>query len=170
MKFVKNWSIRNKIRVPLVLVGIFLLWMSWSSYQATASVGKQVHDFDVEFLPSISLVLNADRDLYQSLVALREIMDRRQSLSATRFEALNQERLENHQQTLDRGLEAIERMGANIAPGHAEDFVQKMDAWLQHSNALVAGQVQVENMALFEAPRTLLDNLGARVDELAGES
>lgn len=53
MKFVKNWSIRNKIRVPLVLVGAFLLWMSWSSYQATASVGKQVHDFDVEFLPSI---------------------------------------------------------------------------------------------------------------------
>lgn len=170
MKFVKNWSIRNKIRVPLVLVGGFLLWMSWTSYQATASVGEQVHNFDVEFLPSISLVLNADRDLYQSLVALREILDRGQNLSASRLEELNQERLENHQQTLDRGLEAIERMGANVAAGLDEELVRKMDAWLQHSNALIDGQIQAENMDLFQAPRTLLDNLGERVDELAGIS
>jgi len=170
MRFVKNWSIRNKIRVPLILVGVFLLWMSWSSYQAMTSIGNKVHDFETEFLPSISLVLNGDRDLYQSLVAQRELIDRRNRLSSDEREALNQDRIDNHNQTLNRGLEAIERMSNNVEPDLAERFQQQMDAWKAHSDGLVNGTIRVENMDLFEAPRGLLDDLGALIDELAAQA
>lgn len=167
MKFVKNWSIRNKIRVPLVLVGVFLLWMAWSSFQAMTAIGSKVRDFDTEFLPSISLVLNADRDLYQSLVAQREMIDRRDGLNSEQWDSLNQDRIDNHNQTLSRGLEAIERMRDDIEPGLADRFQQLMDTWKAHSDGLVNGTVRVENMDFFEAPRGLLDDLGARIDELA---
>ncbi|WP_108123972.1 methyl-accepting chemotaxis protein [Saccharospirillum mangrovi] len=167
MRFVKNWSIRNKIRVPLILVGVFLLWMSWSSYQAMTAISAKVHDFRSEFLPSISLVLNADRDLYQSLVAQREMMDRGDNLSASQRDSLNQDRVDNHNQALSRGLEAIERMQKDVDPQLAARFQQLMGAWKAHSDGLVNGTIRTENMDLFEAPRGLLDELGARVDELA---
>lgn len=164
-KRLRDWSLYYKIRIPLVLAALLMLVIGALSYRATTSINTQVQTFDESFLPSISAVLNADRDLYQNLVALREY---RASEGAADQALVDME--ENHDQALNRGLLAIDRMQGWLEPGAADEFRDLMAAWAAHTSDLVEDPALSENLELFEAPRTFLDELGQQIDTIAGES
>ncbi|WP_404415575.1 methyl-accepting chemotaxis protein [Marinospirillum sp.] len=167
MKTIKDWSLRTKIRIPLGLAALLILFMSVTSYLAMNSISTQVKSFDEQYFPAISAVLNADRDLYQNLVALRQLQ---QEASAGNREALQQDIEENYQQALDRGLTAIELLGEQASTSAASEYQTLMTTWQEHTQELIANPDRQEQQALFEAPREFLNELGERIDELAQAS
>lgn len=170
MKSFKHWSLKNKIRLPLLVLALFIFWMSFQSYRAMTAIDTQVAAFDEQYFPAISAALNADRDLYQALVAMRDYVELGANGDPETLEALNAERIENYQQALDRGLNAIDLMGDLLSPNTAAQYRSSMQAWLEHSDEVIASNSITDDLALFNAPRDELNALGERVDELANEA
>ncbi|MHA7880569.1 MAG: methyl-accepting chemotaxis protein [Saccharospirillum sp.] len=170
MSAFRHWSYRNKIRVPLAVLAALIVWMSFQSYRAMVDVDEAVLRFENQYFPAISAALNADRDLYQSLVAMRAYVELGASGGADQRQALDAERLENYQQALDRGLLAISLLEAELPAGAENEYRQQMEAWLAHSNEVIATNDMNDDEALFNAPRDSLNVLGERADELAGTS
>ena len=170
MKSFKHWSLKNKIRLPLLVLALFIFWMSFQSYRAMTQIDSQVAAFDQQYFPAISAALNADRDLYQALVAMRGYVELGASGDPATRQALNEERLENYQQALDRGLRAIEMMGDQLEPNTAAQYRSQMQAWLAHGDQVIANYDSNDNSDLFNAPRDSLNLLGERLDQLADEA
>lgn len=167
MKSFKHWSLKNKIRLPLLVLALFIFWMSFQSYRAMTEIDSQVAAFDQQYFPAISAALNADRDLYQALVAMRGYVELGASGDPQTRQALNAERIENYQQALDRGLNAIEMMGDQLEPNTAARYRSQMQAWLAHGDQVIANNEPNDNLDLFNAPRDSLNLLGERLDQLA---
>lgn len=170
MKSFKHWSLKNKIRLPLLVLALFIFWMSFQSYRAMTNIDAQVAAFDQQYFPAISAALNADRDLYQALVAMREYVELSDGGDRERLEALDAERLENYQQALDRGLNAIQMMGDLLDSNTASQYRSQMQTWLAHSEQVIASNNPNDDIGLFNAPRDSLNALGERLDELADEA
>jgi methyl-accepting chemotaxis protein len=170
MKSFKHWSLKNKIRLPLLILALFIFWMSLQSYRSMTAIDEQVAAFDNQYFPAISAVLNADRDLYQALVATRAYVELGANGDPDTLEALNTDRLDNYQQTLDRGLKAMELMGDSLKPNPAAQFRTQMQAWLAHSDQVIAEFNPEDDTALFNSPRDTLDALGERLDVLADQA
>lgn len=170
MKSFKHWSLKNKIRLPLLVLALFIFWMSFQSYRAMTQIDSQVAAFDQQYFPAISAALNADRDLYQALVAMRAYVELGTTADPAALEALNAERLENYQQALDRGLNAIAMMSDQLNANTASQYQAQMQAWLAHSDQVIASSNPNDNEALFNAPRDSLNLLGERLDQLADEA
>lgn len=170
MKSFKHWSLKNKIRLPLLVLALFIFWMSFQSYRAMTTIDAQVASFDRQYFPAISAVLNADRDLYQALVAMRDYVELGADGDPETLQALDADRLENYEQALDRGLDAIDMMGDLIASNAASQYRSQMQAWLDHSDDVIASYNTDDDIELFNVPRNTLDALGIQLDELANES
>lgn len=170
----RDWSLYNKIRIPLALAGLVVISISTLSYQAMNTLNDQVRAFNERYMPALSLTLNADRDLYQNLLAVREFRSLKiQRMKQDRLDAAQAEITENHNQALERGLEAIDLLAGIIPKDQAEEFRTQMNAWAAHVDQLIDQPMTPENMDLFESPRTLLDELGQAVDDqarLAGDT
>lgn len=167
---INHWSIRNKIRLPIVLIAVIVLWMVLSSYRAMTSINDDVSAFDQRYLPAISAVLNADRDLYQALVAQRQYVMLAPDTDTDRLEALNRDRIENYEQALQRGLQAIELMQGLIEPGIAGTFRQQMQTWRKSSDQHIASGTSDMSSELFGEPRETLDQLSDNIDKLADQA
>jgi methyl-accepting chemotaxis protein len=167
MKSFKHWSLKNKIRIPLLVLALFIFWMSFQSYRAMTNIDAQVMAFDQQYFPAISAALNADRDLYQALVAMRKYVELGTAGDSDTLESLNADRLENYQQALDRGLKAIQLMGGLLNPNTGPQYRTQMQAWFAHSNNVIATSNSNDDISLFDAPRDSLNALGERLDELA---
>ena len=63
-------SIRQKLSIPLIFAAIIVLIFVISSSYMSARLKAHSAAMSIEFVPAISVVLNADRDLYQAKVAL----------------------------------------------------------------------------------------------------
>ena len=161
-----NWSLRRKFGIPAVILAVIIVAVSWTSYRSISALHDQVALFDLRYFPAISEVLNADRDLYQSLVAQREYLSG-MDMTPEQRQQLNQDRIDNFEQALTRGLSAIERMSGLVAEDSADAFRQSMVTWRQHSDAMIDGSLAEENLSLFEQPRSFLDDLGQHIDGLA---
>ncbi|MFC3851921.1 methyl-accepting chemotaxis protein [Salinispirillum marinum] len=170
MNRLKDWSIRNKIRIPLIIIAVLIVWMATMSYRAMLAIDDEVSQFDNRYFPAISAALNADRDLYQALVAMRAYVELGPQGNAETREALNAERLENYQQAMDRGLLAIDLVAAELPANTAAQYRQQMERWLAHSDQVIAQNNVNDDEALFNAPREYLNTLGERLDELAEAS
>ncbi|WP_028670957.1 methyl-accepting chemotaxis protein [Saccharospirillum impatiens] len=170
MKSFKHWSLKNKIRLPLLVLALFIFWMSIQSYRAMNSIESEVASFDQQYFPAISAALNADRDLYQALVAMRSYVELAANSDPETLESLNTDRLDNYQQALDRGLNAIQMMGELLEPNTASRYRAQMQAWLAHSDQVIASANMQDDLALFDAPRDSLNALGERLDQLAKDA
>ncbi|WP_114416726.1 methyl-accepting chemotaxis protein [Marinospirillum perlucidum] len=170
MQSIKNWSLKHKIRLPLLLAALLIIYMNASSYLAMNSLLTQVKSFDEDYFPAISAVLNADRDLYQNLVALREQRALLAAGSRQGWDSLDADRTDNYTQALERGLHAIDYLGAVIPQERKQEYQELMERWQRHSEELLQNPRLEERTELFEAPRELLNSLGERIDSLAQDS
>lgn len=170
MSAFKHWSIRNKIRVPLAILAIIIFWMTFQSYRAMTAIDQEVVSFDQQYFPAISAALNADRDFYQALVAMRAYVALGPDGDVEQRASYNESRLENYQQALDRGLRAIELVGDELQASTADEYRAQMAIWFQHSEDVIANGLASDDEALFDAPREYLNVLGETLDELANES
>ncbi len=105
---------RWKIALPILVLAVLLISMGFLGMRGITQVADSSNKLTNRFLPGISLLLNADRDLYQAFVAERSLLGvavsgQRESLNATHTENLQQAYDRVHQfADMQPGVEAMQ--------------------------------------------------------------
>jgi methyl-accepting chemotaxis protein len=165
---------RWKIALPILLLAVLLVSMGVLGMRGITQVADSSTKLTNRFLPGISFLLNADRDLYQAFVAERSLLDEGASAYA---EALTAAHAENLQQAYDR----VHKF-ADMRPGdEAMQLVAQFDAgferWKSTSQKVLQLATSDPEAASvlsfggseeqFEAMRTAIDKLGEMDDAAA---
>nr|BFE90703.1 hypothetical protein GCM10020185_12390 [Pseudomonas brassicacearum subsp. brassicacearum] len=73
-RFLPIWAFAGKITLPIGFLALLLVLMGWSGMRGIGQVTESSTQLTKRYLPAISLLLNADRDLYQAFVAERSLL------------------------------------------------------------------------------------------------
>lgn len=130
-----NWSnlgLTTKILLPILLTGALMLVLSYMQITTLERLAKEYGHISTEYLPGISLVLNADRDLYQAQLAERSLA------LGLKNPALVREHADNLQQVADRisKIKALD-MSASIH-NQADTFLSAFGVWRDKSTRFVS--------------------------------
>ena len=158
-------TIRLKLVLPLVLVALIIVALATRALLQVNVVDERFQSINNNLVPALSMAINADRDLHQALVAEREYnhLQSRKTFSSSQeptLSAINQIRIENYEQALNRGLKAISLLQPYLPAGVDAEFRRTMTAWWAASEESINNINYVPNDGLFDAPRSILDNLG----------
>ena len=93
---IRDMSFRWKLTIPLLILAALLVLSGLFAFWALATVEKRLNRVASELLPQSSVVLEADRDLYQALSAERAI------IAGVNSAGLDAELSDNLQQASDR--------------------------------------------------------------------
>ena len=93
---IRDMSFRWKLTIPLLILAALLALSGLFAFWALTTVEKRLHRVASELLPQSSVVLEADRDLYQALSAERAI------IAGVNSAGLDAELSDNLQQASDR--------------------------------------------------------------------
>jgi len=74
MHLFKNLKIKNKLMVCFAINILFMLVIGLVSYLSVSKLQHNLEDIFLHRLPAVSFLLEADRDLHQSLIAERTLM------------------------------------------------------------------------------------------------
>ena len=168
-------AFRWKIALPIICLAILLILMGVLGMRGIDQGVESSTRLTNRYLPAISVLLNADRDLYQAFVAERSMLGEG---SQTHMQALRAAHAENVQQAQDRV-----RQYAGMQPGDEAlrlvgDFERGFVRWKQltgqvvelaQTDPLSASQLSFgESEAAFDAMRGAIDKLGELEDSAAG--
>ncbi|MGY8820910.1 MAG: methyl-accepting chemotaxis protein [Pseudomonadales bacterium] len=167
---------RWKITLPIAALAILLVLMGVFGIRGIERVADSSERLASRHLPAISLLLNADRDLYQAFVAERSLLD---SDAGDHLDALKGSHAENLQQAYDRvqkyaamqpGPEAmalVEQFNRGFAQWSAvsQRVIEQIDLDPQAASTLSFG----DSEARFDSMRDAIDQLGNLEDEAAHE-
>jgi methyl-accepting chemotaxis protein len=165
---------RWKIALPIFLLAVLLVTMGVLGMRGIAQVAESSTKLTNRYLPGISFLLNADRDLYQAFVAERSLLD---EAVGERVEALTSTHAENMQQAYDR----VHKFAAMQLGSEAMQLVTQFDAgferWkstslrvleLSKSDPQAASLLSfTTSEEQFDAMRTAIDKLGEMDDQAA---
>ena len=82
---------RWKVALPIILLALLLVLMGGLGINGINQVADSSNKLAGRYLPAISLLLNADRDLYQAFVAERSLLDEAAGEHAAGLRAAHQE-------------------------------------------------------------------------------
>lgn len=181
-------TLRQKIVAIVIvsLVGVFLLagvsWLSLKQLSDSAQsitqdclipiIEKEVPHMN-DLNGSIALLLNADRDAYQALLAERQALD---TLDSEALASLDSDNTENIGQALDRLSQACgvfdDEMKTAYAEiqGHFSQWKTASRSILEKSQAIVSDHAKRKKMSdesaeMFSSMRTKLDDIVAMFEE-----
>ncbi|HUE93862.1 MAG TPA: methyl-accepting chemotaxis protein [Pseudomonas sp.] len=176
LRIFADLGFRWKMALPILLLAALLVTMGFLGMRGIDQVADSSTRLTNRFLPGISLLLNADRDLYQAFVAERSMLGEGASAHASALEAAH---AENLQQAYDR----VHKFAAMQPGTEAMQLVAQFDSgftrWKATSQQVLqlAGSDQQAASALsfaaseeqFEAMRTAIDKLGEMDDQAAND-
>jgi len=131
----RDWPFRRKLLAPIVLLALMLIIMAWLGMRASAQMGALANDVSGRLLPSVNLVLEADRDLYQALVAERAVLAGLGDANSHRSD---------YAENLTQARERVQK-AAVLHPEQREiqtelrNFEQAFARWKQLADGLIAG-------------------------------
>ncbi|MBR5115437.1 MAG: methyl-accepting chemotaxis protein, partial [Lachnospiraceae bacterium] len=180
----KNISVKLKLlilTVPLILCIIILVIFAGREIQTTSDKVSEVY-YDTLFQTS-SLLINADRDLYQAYVPVVEIMLARDYIPDSAFQDLVKDYDENCQQVYDRMAKAdaiasqVPSLYNEALAGTSDSFSSlmkktkaEMDTWTGMINLQTGGGEDFEAAsAQFSNVRDPLGEMGDIVEQWATE-
>ncbi|MBD2836759.1 methyl-accepting chemotaxis protein [Pseudomonas sp. JM0905a] len=111
---------RWKITLPILVLALLMVLVGSLGMQGIAQVGDSSKQLTNRYLPAISLLLNADRDLYQAFIAERSLLD---EAAGEHVQALKADHAENLQQAYDR----VHKYVAMDASAEAQQLVAQFD-------------------------------------------
>lgn len=94
-----NLSLRVKLSIPLAIACVLVMGLLITSFLLLKSLQRTSDALGTQFLPAVSVVLNADRDLYQARLAQLEYLHAEDNAGRNAAKATFEE---NNQQAKDR--------------------------------------------------------------------
>lgn len=176
LRIFADLGFRWKMALPILLLAALLVAMGFLGMRGIDQVADSSTRLTNRFLPGISLLLNADRDLYQAFVAERSMLGEGASAHAGTLEAVH---AENLQQAYDRvhkfaamqpGAEAMQLV-AQFDSGFArwkatsQQVLQLASSDPQAASALSFAASEEQ----FETMRNAIDKLGEMDDQAAND-
>lgn len=174
----KRLGLRLKIALPFVITSIALIFIGLFSVNTTKNLVAGTDDIAETYLTSISRILNADRDLYQALVAQMSYVDARiNSEDGSRFLLAFEENADQAKERFETTVEQLEGVGvAEIAAGFDTAYTR----WHQSAREVLSlaetnqqGAARelaaTETSARFDSLRNYFDDVGAYADARAQE-
>ncbi|MBU1331066.1 MAG: methyl-accepting chemotaxis protein [Gammaproteobacteria bacterium] len=165
---------RWKIALPILLLAVLLVSMGVLGMRGIGQVAESSTLLTQRFLPGISLLLNADRDLYQAFVAERSSLD---SDADEHVSALKASHAENLQQAYDRVHAFAAMQPSAEALQLVAQFDRGFERWkatslqvlaLRDSDSAAASALSFgASEEQFEGMRDAIDKLGEMEDALA---
>jgi methyl-accepting chemotaxis protein len=176
LRIFADLGFRWKMALPILLLATLLVAMGFLGMRGIDQVADSSTRLTNRFLPGISLLLNADRDLYQAFVAERSMLGEGAGVHA---KALGAAHAENLQQAYDR----VHKFAAMQPGAEAMQLVAQFDSgfarWKATSQQVLqlAGSDPQAASALsfaaseeqFEVMRTAIDKLGEMDDQAASD-
>jgi methyl-accepting chemotaxis protein len=165
----KNLSIRLKLALPLCVGCVLVLLLLISSYSVLRTAETTAKQMGNDFLPAVSAVLNADRDLYQARLAQLELLnassDMRSSAIAT-FRENNQQALERMQkfQSLTSAYPAVKPATKGFE-GAFTTWSDASDRYIDNPSINAFTRLETE----FETLRTIYDKAGEAANQVAAD-
>ena len=175
LRLFADLGFRWKIAIPILLLAILMVLMGALGMQGISQVADSSTRLTHRHLPAISLLLNADRDLYQAFIAERSLLDE----SAIGYaDELRSSHAENLQQAYERvhkyaGMQTSDEAAALVArfdegflrwKATSGRVMELAGADPTAASALSHGDSETE----FEAMRDAIDKLGELEDGEAG--
>ncbi len=124
-------NFRWKIRLPLLLLVALMVYMGIYSMNISHRLGENAVTIAKVNLPEIELMIQADRDLYQALVAERALFQ--SDLSA---DDLIKEQRDNAQQTFDRINKSLDLSNTSTA-AERDEFGRRFKRWKDLADQVV---------------------------------
>jgi methyl-accepting chemotaxis protein len=165
---------RWKIAVPILLLAALLVAMGTLGMRGITQVAESSTTLTNRHLPAISLLLNADRDLYQAFVAERSLLDEDSGSHAAELRASH---AENLQQAYDRVHKFAAMQPGSEALALVAEFDRGFERWkatsqrvleMASSDPNAASRLSfADSEAQFEEARSAIDKLGELEDNAA---
>ncbi len=165
---------RWKIALPILLLAALLVAMGTLGVRGITQVAESSTTLTNRHLPAISLLLNADRDLYQAFVSERSLLDEG---AEDHVAALKKTHAENLQQAYDRVHKFADMQPGSEALALVAEFDRGFERWKATSQRVLelassdpegASRLSFgDSEAQFEEARTAIDKLGELEDNAA---
>lgn len=117
-------SLRWKLMLPLFLLVALVLYMGLYAISTSKILGDNATTIAKVNLPEIQLLIQADRDLYQSMLAERALLQ----LDSSTHQNLFTEQSENAKQAQDRVYQSLD-ISNTSTPAEREEFTRRYNAW-----------------------------------------
>ncbi len=159
-------SIRVKSTIPMLMLGATLLIVI-SMFSYLSAMQRSALDAQADnFLNAISVVLNADRDLYQAKLATTHLLNKFGDAAQQRKDVA-----ENAEQVKGRFAEYLRYLKAYPdVTSKFSHFDKEFNQWLQSTNSLIgASDTQTDRPALISDEQQKFSSLRAVLDE-AGDT
>ena len=176
MDSIRRLGLKTKIMFPFTLMAVVIIALGILNVATVRSLVAEVDDLSGVFLPSMSDILNADRDLYQAYAAQQNLL-----IAAEQGESTDEARAtfqENADQAADRMASARERMASDRLEQELSGFQASFNQWRESAervNQLAANgdvegaraQMNNETVPRFNTLRDFYDDAGVFTDERA---
>ncbi|MFC3116711.1 methyl-accepting chemotaxis protein [Cellvibrio fontiphilus] len=160
-------NLRWKIRLPLLLLVVLVVYMGIYSMNTSHRLGENAVTIAKVNLPEIELLIQADRDLYQALVAERTLLQ-----SDMAADALVAEQRDNAQQALDRINKSLD-LSNSSTQAERDEFARLFKRWSDLANEVVrdarASDENTRALALqksYGEAATAFDDVRTYIDQL----
>jgi methyl-accepting chemotaxis protein len=133
-------SLRWKLMLPLLLLVVLVFYMGLHAISTSKTLGNNAAVIAKVNLPEIQLLIQADRDLYQALVAERALLQ----LDSSKHQELFTEQSENAKQAQDRVYQSLDLSNTATA-AERDEFTRRYNAWkIQASEVINAARLSDE--------------------------
>ncbi|QEW06615.1 methyl-accepting chemotaxis protein [Nitrincola iocasae] len=176
MNMKNQLGFRVKVALPFVIAALAMIVIVFFAVNTVRNLVSDTDRVAEVYLPSISEVLNGDRDLYQALVAQNNFVEvLGQGDEADEYLASYEE---NAQQAYNRFNQAVDRLQDTNVAEIVEGFKPAFDSWkasadrvlnlARNGNISEAQEIaKSQTRELFERLRNYFDDVGAYADEQA---
>ncbi|AKK01372.1 chemotaxis protein [Pseudomonas chlororaphis] len=165
-RFFADLGFRWKITLPIAFLALLLVLMGWSGMRGIGQVTESSTQLTNRYLPAISLLLNADRDLYQAFVAERSLLG---GNAGEHLEALRASHRDNLKQAYDRVQKYASMQPGADAMALVSQFNDRFAQWSQLSRQVVeqaASNPQAASALSFGEGESKFDTMRDAIDKL----
>ena len=127
MSWFNNFSFRWKLTLPVFLLAVLLLTVTLLGMRSVDRLGEKVNQLADEYLPGIDHLLQADRDLYQALVAERSMIFL--DTKSDEYKAMLASHDENIEQARRRVGKFFQITQSEAARAREQELLKKFEQW-----------------------------------------
>ncbi|MBU2953939.1 methyl-accepting chemotaxis protein [Marinobacter sp. F3R08] len=176
MNFRKHLGLRAKVALPFIITAVALVVIGLFAVSTVRNLVSDTDNIADVYLPSVSEILNGDRDLYQALVAQMTYVDA--LLNNEEGESHRTSFEENAVQARDRFNQAVSNLEGTGVSDVTRGFDAAYERWLSSAQQVLrlaesGNPEQAKSLAasetsdLFDSLRKYFDEVGAHADAQA---